>query len=132
MAWVKAPQALIDLFAESLPDDPWVERRKMFGYPAAFVQGNMAAGVFQDRVFVRLSPADRAALPGGGVDFEPMAGRPMRGYVLIPDDIVADESALAAELGKAVLFTASLPPKERKAKSAVSGARARGSARAPR
>ena len=118
MAWVKAPQALIDLFSESLPDDPRIERRKMFGYPAAFVQGNMCAGVFQDQVFARLSPADRAALPGGGADFEPMAGRPMKGYALIPDDMLADESALAAELAKAVAFTASMPPKEKKAKKA--------------
>ena len=34
MAWEKAPRALVELFAESLPDDPRIERRKMFGYPA--------------------------------------------------------------------------------------------------
>ena len=118
MAWVKAPQSLVDLFAESLPDDPRVERRKMFGYPAMFVQGNMCAGVFQEQIFARLSPADRAALPGGGADFEPMPGRPMKGYALIPDDTLADEAALAAELAKAVAFTATLPPKEKKAKAA--------------
>ena len=114
MAWVKAPQALVDLFAESLPDDPRVERRKMFGYPAVFVQGNMCAGVFQDRVFARLSPADRAALPGGGEDFSPMPGRPMKGYTLIPDEVIADDAALGAELAKAIAFTAQLPPKEKK------------------
>ena len=69
MAWVKAPQALADLFAESVPDDPRVERRKMFGYPCLFVAGNMCAGVFQDRIFARLSPAAAAALPGGGEFF---------------------------------------------------------------
>jgi len=115
MAWVKAPQALVDLFSESLPNDPRIERRKMFGYPAVFVQGNMCAGVFQDQVFARLSPADRAALPGGGADFEPMAGRPMKGYTLIPDEVIADEAELAAELARAVAFTAQLPPKEKKA-----------------
>src|SRR5579871_347366 len=116
MPWMKAPQSLVDLFGESLPDDPRVERRKMFGYPAAFVQGNMAAGVFQDRIFARLSPEDRAALPGGGEDFAPMEGRPMRVYVLIPDDVLADEAALAAALANAVAFTATLAPKERPAR----------------
>jgi hypothetical protein len=115
MAWVKAPLALVDLFTESLPDDPRIERRKMFGYPAALVQGNMCAGVFQDQVFARLSPTDRAALPGGGANFEPMPGRPMKGYTLIPDEVIADEAQLGAELAKAVAFTADLPPKEKKA-----------------
>jgi TfoX/Sxy family transcriptional regulator of competence genes len=118
MAWVKAPQSLVDLFGESLPDDPVVEQRKMFGYPAIFVRGNMCAGVFQDRVFARLSPSDRAALPGGGADFEPMPGRPMKGYVLIPDEVMADEEALTAAIAKAVAFTATLPAKEKKAKAA--------------
>jgi TfoX/Sxy family transcriptional regulator of competence genes len=118
MAWMKAPQWLADLFDESLPDDPRVERRRMFGYPAAFVQGNMAAGVFQDRVFARLSPEDRAALPGGGEAFSPMEGRPMRDYALIPDEVLADEAALAAALANAVAFTATLAPKERPARKA--------------
>ncbi|HLK23168.1 MAG TPA: TfoX/Sxy family protein [Caulobacteraceae bacterium] len=113
MAWTKSPQSLIDLFAESLPDDPRIERRKMFGYPAIFVGGNMCAGLFQDRMFARLSDSDANALPGGAQPFEPMPGRPMRGYALIPDDILADEERLAATLAKAVSFTAALPPKEK-------------------
>ena len=116
MAWTKAPQGLVELFAESLPDDPRIERRKMFGYPAIFVGGNMCAGLFQDRMFARLAPADADALPGGAQPFEPMPGRPMKGYALIPDDILADEDRLTATLAKAVAFTAALPPKEKKAK----------------
>ena len=116
MAWTKSPQSLVDLFAESLPDDPRAERRKMFGYPAIFVGGNMCAGLFQDRMFARLSDADARALPGGMKPFEPMAGRPMKGYALIPDEILADEERLAATLAKAVAFTAAMPPKEKKAK----------------
>jgi TfoX/Sxy family transcriptional regulator of competence genes len=118
MAWTKSPQGLIDLFTESLPDDPRVERRKMFGYPAVFVHGNMCAGLFGDGMFARLSPDDRAALPGGGAMFEPMPGRPMKDYVLVPDDVLADEEALTAVLAKAVAFTAALPPKEKKTRKA--------------
>lgn len=117
MAWAKSPQSLIDLFAESTPDDPRVERRKMFGYPAIFVGGNMCAGLFQDGMFARLAAGDRAALPGGGRPFEPMPGRPMRDYVLVPDEIVADEGALAELIAKAVAFTATLAPKEKTAKA---------------
>ena len=115
MAWEKAPRGLVELVAESLPDDPRIERRKMFGYPAIFVHGNMCAGLFGDGMFARLSAADRAALPGGGAPFEPMRGRPMKDYSLVPDDVLADEEALAKVLAQAVAFTASLPPKEKKA-----------------
>lgn len=114
MDWIKSPQGLIDLFTECLPDDPRLERRKMFGYPAAFAHGNMVAGLFGDRVFARLSDHDRAALPGGGDYFEPMPGRPMKAYAVIPDDVVADEAALAEVLAKAAAFTAGLPPKVKK------------------
>jgi len=114
MQWTKSPQGLVDLFAESLPDDPRVERRRMFGYPAIFVRGNMCAGLFGDGMFARLSADDRAALPGGGAPFEPMPGRPMKDYALVPDDVLADDERLAEVLAQAVAFTATLPPKERK------------------
>jgi hypothetical protein len=38
----------------------------------------------------------------------------MTAYAVIPDDVVADEAALAEVLAKAVAFTAALPPKARK------------------
>jgi hypothetical protein len=116
MAWTRSPQALIDLFEESLPDDAHVERRKMFGYPCIFVGRHMCAGLHQSAMFARLSPADAAALPGAR-PFEPMPGRPMAGYVLMPDAVLADEAALAALIAKAVAFTATLPPKEKKPKA---------------
>ena len=47
----------------------------------------------------------------------PMPGRPMKGYALIPDDVMADEDRLTATLAKAVAFTAAMPPKEKKAKA---------------
>ena len=115
MAWIKAPQALVELFDECLPDDPRLERRKMFGYPAVFVGGHMCAGLFQDQMFARMAPEDRAALPGGA-PFEPMQGRPMKDYWVLPDEVLVDEGATAVALAKAVSFTATLPPKEKKAK----------------
>jgi TfoX/Sxy family transcriptional regulator of competence genes len=117
MAWTKSPQGLIDLFEEALPDDPRVERRKMFGYPCIFVSGNMCAGLHQSAMFARLSPGDAATLPEAP-PFEPMPGRPMAGYTLVPDEVMADEPALAALFAKAVAFTATLPPKQKTPKAA--------------
>jgi hypothetical protein len=44
MSWRKSPDALVEKFSQIVPPDPRVERRKMFGYPAAFVGGNMFIG----------------------------------------------------------------------------------------
>jgi TfoX/Sxy family transcriptional regulator of competence genes len=119
MAWAKSPQGLVDLLAESLPDDRRVERRKMFGYPAVFANGYMFAGLFQDQMFVRLPADDRDALERrhGALPFEPMPGRPMKDYTRLPDPVLADEAAVADLLARSLAFTASLPPKVKKAKA---------------
>jgi len=116
MAWEKSPPWLIELFAASLPERPGLERRKMFGYPAAFVNGNLFAGLFRDIVFARLPPGEWADLQAefGARNFEPMPGRPMRSYLVFPDEILEDEARLAALLGSAYAFAAALPAKVRK------------------
>ncbi len=55
MAWEKPSETLIEHFGRWLPDDSNVERRKMFGCPCAFVNGNMFAGVHEQNLIVRLS-----------------------------------------------------------------------------
>ena len=45
MAWRPAPPSLIALFDAVLPADSSIERRRMFGYPAAFVGGRLFAVV---------------------------------------------------------------------------------------
>ena len=41
---------------EDLMQDVDCEKRPMFGYPAYFINKNMFAGLFQDKLFLRLSP----------------------------------------------------------------------------
>jgi TfoX/Sxy family transcriptional regulator of competence genes len=119
MAWSKPPQALIELFAESLPDEPGVQRRKMFGLPCAFVNGVMFAGVFQDTMFARLPPdlAEAFERDYAAEVLEPIAGRPMKAYRVLPDDVIADEDRLAEVLATAFRHTALLPPKAPKPKA---------------
>ena len=116
MTWTKAPQALKDLFSECLPGVDGVERRTMFGYPAAFVNGNMFAGVFGDGIFARLPPSLRATFERdhAAKPFEPMAGRPMEDYLALPDAVVANEAALSAALSAAFIHTAAFPAKIKK------------------
>lgn len=113
--WEKAPTDLVDRFAAVIDraGEGQATRRKMFGYPAAFVNGNMATGLFGARWFVRL-PVERAAeLPGGGdaEPFAPMPGRAMKGYVMIPDEVLADDDRLETWVRAGLAFTGTLPPK---------------------
>jgi len=92
---------------------PDMTRRPMFGYPCAWIGGNMLTGLFADQWWVRLSEPDREALlelPGAH-PFEPMPGRSMGRYVVLPDDVVADDAKLDGWLAKAIDFTRSMPPK---------------------
>jgi hypothetical protein len=108
MKMEKAPPELVERFgafmAERFPD---VERRKMFGFPAAFVNGNLATGLFASSWFVRLPEPDAAGLE----TLTPMADRPMRGYYLLPSETVADDRALTPMVRAAIGFTRTLPPK---------------------
>ena len=66
--WKKSPTELIAAFDAAIAGKPGVERRQMFGYPSAFLKGNLLSGLFQDQMMVRLSEADRAkaSLRSGG------------------------------------------------------------------
>jgi len=101
--WTKAPDSLVALFARSIEALPGIETKKMFGYPDAFVNGNMFSSLFQSGVILRLSDDDRAACASryGAQPFEPMPGRPMREYVVLPDKIVRS-AEFAAWLGRGI------------------------------
>jgi hypothetical protein len=108
-----SPPELIARFAAILDRFPQAQRRKMFGYPAAFVGGNLATGLFGDGWMVRLGPdeADRVVSEGGGLPFEPMPGRRMSGYVLLAREVIADDAAMDAWVDRALAFARSLPAK---------------------
>jgi len=113
MAWEKSSEKLIEAFYQALPDDERVERRKMFGYPCAFVNGNMFTGLHQKDLIVRLPEATRAELlelPGTSL-FEPMEGRVMREYVAVPRAMHDDIEALAAWVSRSYEFAVALPVK---------------------
>ena len=81
--WEKSTPALMETFAKALPDDLSVEPRKMFGYPCAFVNGNMFCGLHQQNIIVRLGAEEvlRRIATGDGEAFSPMAGRTMKDYL---------------------------------------------------
>jgi hypothetical protein len=112
--WSKSPPELIERFeAGTAPflAEPGVQRRQMFGYPACVAEGHMFTSLFQDRWVVRLPDDARAELARlGGSSFEPMPGRPMNGYALLPADL-ADPYAAHPWLVRALAHVRTLPPK---------------------
>jgi TfoX N-terminal domain len=109
----KSPAALVERFGAVLDRYPEAERRKMFGYPAAFVGGNMATGLFADSWVVRL-PDDEIepAKARGARSFEPMPGKAMKAFVTIPAADVDDDAAVAAWVERGLALARSMPPKK--------------------
>lgn len=117
-SWQKPEPGLVERFSASLPDAPGIERREMFGCPCAFVNGNMFAGVHEQRVILRLPQAARERLCAAGAaqPFSVM-GRTMREYVAVEDATGRPQDQLVAWLEEAFAFAAGLPPKAARAKS---------------
>lgn len=117
MAWTKSPQPLIDLFDKSVPPSPSVTRRKMFGYPAAFANGNLFIGLHQNDFIMRLSEEDRArfSVQYGKRIFEPMKGRPMREYVRLPEELLANARKRAPWIKRSLEYAEGVKPKEKAA-----------------
>lgn len=123
MEFEKPSQAVIDAFDAVQPPPP-VERRKMFGMPAWFVNGNMFAFVFGQAIVVRLPETERAKLVrAGGAPFGPM-GRPMHEYISVPPAYHRERARLRTWIKKAQAFAESIPPRAPKAaKKPASAAR---------
>ena len=117
MQWRKSPQELVDLFASVMPGPPAVQR-KMFGYPAAFVNGNLFMSLFQDDMILRLPEGLREELlkVDGAKIFSPMPGRPMREYVAVPPRVMENKKELAPWISRALEYGESLKPKSRTSK----------------
>jgi len=120
MKWIKAPEelkALIEKLMQPIDSEP----RPMFGYPAYFINRHLFAGLFQDKLFVRLSPAQVAELRKAFPDLsslEPMPGRPMKDYTVIPTSLREEGGKMARLLEEAATWCRALPPKAAKAKAA--------------
>jgi hypothetical protein len=127
MPFPKAVPATIALLESLVPAGGGVLLKPMFGHKAAFVNGNMAAGTFGDAIVVRLGADEHAKLLAhpNGSQFEPMPGRPMRGYACIAPGMPKGE--LARWVAKALAFTKTLPAKAAK-KGAANNSAAKKSA----
>ncbi len=102
-----------EFFRSLLPDDPRVKVRPMFGNVSAFVNGNMFMGVFGNDLFLRLSGEDREKLltEKGASLFEPMKGRPMKEYILIPRSWKSQPATVNQWVSRSLAWASKLPQK---------------------
>ena len=102
-------------FTKLVPGDPAITLKPMFGNLAAFVNGNMFAGLFGEDLFVRLPDAEaKPIMKSGGRPFEPVAGHAMTGYVMVPDNWQKKPDSARAHLTRALALTRAMPAKAKK------------------
>lgn len=109
----KNPPEMQALLVRVAPAKANVEHRKVFGSPCVFAGGNMFAGLHGTGLFLRLGDEARAEFLAqkGAALFEPMAGRPMREYVVAPSALLKDEKTLAKWIERSLAYAMALPPK---------------------
>ncbi|MFY9316974.1 MAG: TfoX/Sxy family protein [Burkholderiales bacterium] len=107
--WKKVPPELARRFDAALPRTGDVQRRQMFGCPCAFVNGNMFAGLHEDRLVVRL-PSEAARRPCV------ILGRTMKQYALIADAPALTPRAMKSWIERGHAYARTLPPKKPKPK----------------
>ena len=107
-----------DRIAAEITDGHEVIASQMFGMPVLKVRGKAFAGLHRGEVMTFKLPAPELEsaklLPGGG-PFEPMAGRPMGGWVQVS---TAGEAHWRSLTEQALAYVASIapakaPPKKR-------------------
>lgn len=104
--------ALADRVRDLLAVREQVSERRMFGGIAFMVAGNMACGVHGEELIVRLDASEaEKALGEPHTRVFDITGRPMRGWILVGPDALADDAALAGWVDAGADFAASLPPK---------------------
>jgi TfoX/Sxy family transcriptional regulator of competence genes len=122
--WQKSNPALVERFLAGLPLTQGVERRQMFGYPCAFINGNMFAGLHEQRLIVRL-PEQASAQP-----FEVM-GKVMKEYAAIEDALDCPPAQFRDWIARALAYAGGLPPKKPKVKKATVKVKAKATPKAP-
>lgn len=119
MGFAKADPATRELLDQLVAAVDGAEVKKMFGNAAGFVGGNMFSGIFGKQLFVRLPAEERDELLTlkGASRFDPMGGRPMKEYIVLPAAWHNDLSKLASWFDRSATWTRTLPPKKKQKSS---------------
>ena len=114
--WKPAPPEAVAAFEAATSGLPGAEPRKMFGYSCVFAKGNMFAGLHEVGMVLRLADVQRPEFLRlkGAEQFEPMPGRVMREYVVVPKVLLKAPEQLRTWVEKSLAYVSSLPAKPKK------------------
>jgi TfoX/Sxy family transcriptional regulator of competence genes len=105
-------EGLAERIRGELEGDDGLVEKKMFGGWALMLNGNMAVGVIKDDMVVRADPEQYDALlelpHARPMDF---TGRPMKGWIYVAPEGLAEDADLRAWIARGVEYARSLPPK---------------------
>jgi TfoX/Sxy family transcriptional regulator of competence genes len=124
MEWEKASVELSEILTRAAEPFALVERRKMFGGLTLFLNGHMFAAIHGAKIVLRMSEQDRqdAQTKSGALPFEPMPGRVMKEYVVVPESVWSSPDSLDKWMAKSIEFVGALPPKVPKPRKPTSNA----------
>ena len=88
----------------------------MFGYEACFVNGGFWTGMYQDDVVIKLPPQvkEQTRELANAKSFDPMGGRPMKNWWVIPRAVSESPKKLGALLGTTYGPVMAAPPEKKK------------------
>ena len=118
--WAPAPREAVAAFEATTSGLAGAESRKMFGYSCVFAKGNMFAGLHEAGMVLRLPEEQRAEFLRlkGAQPFEPMPGRVMREYVVVPKILLSSPEKLRTWVERSLAYVSSLPAKTKKGSNA--------------
>jgi TfoX/Sxy family transcriptional regulator of competence genes len=105
-------ETLAERIRQRLARRKGIEEKKMFGGIGFMLNGNMLVGVWKNSLIVRLGDEQ-----GEGALLEPhvkpfdITGRPMKGWVLVGPEGIADDKKLKGWIERAVKLVGKLPKK---------------------
>ena len=114
--WRRSPAELVRRFDSALPTGPNIERRQMFGYPCGFVNGNMFAGLHEDRLVVR-APKEAERYPCV------ILGRTLKQYALLENANDLSDESLGDWINRGYQFAKKLARSPKKVKSKPRGSK---------
>lgn len=104
-------EKLADRVRELVADRPMTEKQ-MFGGLSFLLAGNMAVGIHKDSLMVRVGSDEAdAVLAEPDARIFDMGGRPMKNWVLVDQQVLADEADLRRWVDRGLAYAATFPPK---------------------
>lgn len=105
-------QGVAQRVREEITQLPEVEEKKMFGGVGFMLSGNMACGVINEDLIVRVGADNyQNALAAPHTREFDMTGRPMTGWVVVRPDGYRRDEDLRGWVERGVTFASSLPAK---------------------